>query len=161
MKLSVASIVMGVSKSALLAFAAILGSSLFISPGNAQATDAIIHHRILEKRDAYTCYGDGANITHCQAAMNQLVLLGDQRLDVYSGVCLNWAHETCNIRFCAQPWVLDTVNRTASWIYNWANNTLMNCVESGQYSLMGDSLNLNGNGGTYRLHIEHTTATHT
>lgn len=34
---------------------------------------------------------------------------------------------------------------------------LMNCVREGQFAVMGDSNNLNGNGGTYRLHLEAKT----
>lgn len=99
-------------------------------------------------------------MTDCQAALDQLQAFKDQNFEVYSGVCLNWSQDTCNVRFCAQPFVTKTVNRTASWIYNWANNSLMGCVREGQYSVMGDSTNLNGNGGTYRLHLEHATPRH-
>ncbi|KAI0445450.1 hypothetical protein F4803DRAFT_154213 [Xylaria telfairii] len=116
--------------------------------------------RALGKRDAYTCYGKDANMTDCQAALDQLQAFKDQNFEVYSGICLNWSQDTCNVRFCAQPFVAKTVNRTASWIYSWANNSLMGCVREGQYSVMGDSTNLNGNGGTYRLHLEHATPRH-
>ncbi|KAI1823152.1 hypothetical protein F4861DRAFT_343967 [Xylaria intraflava] len=161
MKFTNVSICVGFSKSVLLAFAAILGNSHPISAGIASAGDATILPRALEKRDAYTCYGDGASVSDCQGAIKQLLPLGDQKLELYSGVCLNWSHDTCNIRFCAQPYVLDTINRTASWIHGWTNSSLMDCVRGGQYSVMGDSINLNGNGGTYRLHLERNTVKHT
>ncbi|KAI0969789.1 hypothetical protein F4678DRAFT_463117 [Xylaria arbuscula] len=130
------------------------------SPGTSQAGGGMILPRGLDKRDAYTCYGGDANVSDCQAALDQLKPLEDQNFEVYSGICLNWSQDTCNVRFCAQPYVSRTVNRTASWIYRWANNSLMGCTRDGKYALMGDSSNLNGQGGTYRLHIEHATPRH-
>ncbi|KAI2643492.1 hypothetical protein GGS21DRAFT_496661 [Xylaria nigripes] len=160
MKLTQMLIVMGLATSTVLAFPAIFGNQDAVSLSIAQNDDAMTHH-VLEKRDAFTCYGDSANVTDCQAALEQLKPLGDRMLNVTSELCLDWTQNTCNIRFCAQPTVLDGVNRTASWIYNWTNSSLMNCVRGGQYALMGDSMNLNGSGGTYRLHVEHFTPTHT
>ncbi|KAI0120210.1 hypothetical protein GGR51DRAFT_15538 [Nemania sp. FL0031] len=142
------------------ALVALGGSHLVVSSNANQASSAAVLPHMLDKRDAYTCYGRDANITDCQAALDQLQPFGDQDFEVYSGICLNWSWATCNVRFCAQPYVTKTVNRTASWIYEWANNAIMSCVQDGQYSLMGDSLNLNGNGGTYRLHIEKATPSH-
>ncbi|KAI1352490.1 hypothetical protein F5Y01DRAFT_89660 [Xylaria sp. FL0043] len=147
---------MGLVKVAVLGLAKIHGDPSTIS----QASEplALSHH--FEKRDAYTCYGSDANATDCQAAINQLQLFEDQDFEVHSGICLNWSQDTCNIRFCAQPYVTKTVNRTASWIYRWANNSLMGCTQGGQYAVMGDSANLNGNTGTYRLHLEHAGPRH-
>ncbi|KAI0197366.1 hypothetical protein EV127DRAFT_8993 [Xylaria flabelliformis] len=147
------------TKVAILVSAAISGNPRLVSRGIITGTTARLP-RFLEKRDAYTCYGSDANVTDCQAALDQLQALKDQNFEVYSGICLNWAQDTCNVRFCAQPYVAKTVNRTASWIYNWANNSLMDCVRGGQYSVMGDSTNLNGDGGTYRLHLENATPRH-
>ncbi|KAI3323297.1 hypothetical protein HD806DRAFT_107528 [Xylariaceae sp. AK1471] len=127
------------------------------SPDASQDVNAVILPRVLEKRDAFTCYGSNASTTDCQAVLDKIQSLGDQTFALYSGLCLNWDQDTCNVRFCAQPWVTKTVNRTASWIYNWANGSLMDCVRGGQYAVMGDSSNLNGNGGTYRLHLESKT----
>ncbi|KAI0407369.1 hypothetical protein F4802DRAFT_19390 [Xylaria palmicola] len=151
MKLTDAFCGMGIAKLAVLASIAIPGSAHLSSPVSAPN---------LQKRDAYTCYGHDANTTHCQGALDQLRDYKDENFEVYSGICLNWSHDSCNVRFCAQPYVLNTVNRTASWIYHWANDSLMGCVRDGQYALMGDSSNLNGNGGTYRLHIEHVAPRH-
>ncbi|KAI1195077.1 hypothetical protein F5X97DRAFT_326871 [Nemania serpens] len=145
---------------AVLISLAVLGHSRLISSDASQATGATILPPDIEKRDAYTCYGSDAKATDCQAALGQLQPFGDQNFEVYSGICLNWSQETCNVRFCAQPYVARAVNRTASWIYDWANNSLMDCVRGGQYSVMGDSVNLNGNGGTYRLHLEPATRRH-
>ncbi|KAI0398292.1 hypothetical protein F5Y17DRAFT_454290 [Xylariaceae sp. FL0594] len=114
----------------------------------------MLQPRTLGKRDAYSCYGSDANTSHCQGAIDQIRKLGDQELQLYSGLCLNWPEETCNVRFCSQPWIAKTVERTASWLFEWANSTLMDCAREGQYALMGDSANLLGNGGTYRFHIE-------
>ncbi|KAI1192053.1 hypothetical protein F5B17DRAFT_448408 [Nemania serpens] len=150
----------GTIKIAILVALAALGHSRLSSSDAHQATGAMTLPGVLEKRDAYTCYGRDAKVTECQAALNQLQPFEDKNLEVYSGTCLNWSQDTCNVRFCAQPYVATTVNRTASWIYNWANNSLMNCVHGGQYSVMGDSVNLNGNGGTYRLYLEHATPSH-
>ncbi|KAI0874167.1 hypothetical protein GGS24DRAFT_501059 [Hypoxylon argillaceum] len=149
-----------ISKIVVLGSLAVAGSSRLISSHVGQFGSATILPHVLEKRDAYTCYGEDASVIDCQAALDQLQPLGDQDFEVYSGICLNWPQDTCNIRFCAQPYVSKTVNRTASWIYEWANNALMGCVDGGQYSVMGDSTNLNGNGGTYRLHIEQATPRH-
>ncbi|KAI0201093.1 hypothetical protein F4808DRAFT_460295 [Astrocystis sublimbata] len=143
-----------VAKIAVCAAAIIPGNSPLLSRDVITDTTAGLPHD-LAKRDAYTCYGGNANVTDCEGALEQLQAYEDQTFQVYSGVCLNWSKDTCNVRFCAQPYVARTVNRTASWIYNWASNSLMECVRGGQYSLMGDSTNLNGNGGTYRLHLEH------
>ncbi|KAI1124503.1 hypothetical protein F5Y10DRAFT_249208 [Nemania abortiva] len=151
---------MMISKIAVIVSLAAIGSPRLVSSGADQANNAAVFPHVLGKRDAYTCYGKDANIMDCQAALDQLQTFGDQDFEVYSGICLNWSRDTCNVRFCAQPYVTKTVNRTASWIYEWANNSLMGCVRAGQYSLMGDSLNLNGNGGTYRLHIENATPSH-
>ncbi|KAI8622983.1 hypothetical protein F5Y19DRAFT_460346 [Xylariaceae sp. FL1651] len=112
---------------------------------------------VLNKRDAFTCYGGNASVPDCQAALDQVQHYGDQVFKLYSGLCLNWSQDTCNVRFCAQPYIKRAVTRTASWIYNWANSSLMGCVRGDQYAVMGDSLNLNGNEGTYRLHLEQKT----
>ncbi|KAI1363562.1 hypothetical protein F5Y08DRAFT_237503 [Xylaria arbuscula] len=144
-------------KAAILASSAhlaILGNICLALPKDVQVSIGIPQPHILEKRDAYTCHGGDANITDCRAALAQVQSFENQDFEVYSGVCLNWPYETCNVRFCAQPYVTKTVNRTAAWIYHWANNTLLGCLEGGQYAVMGDSANLNGNGGTYRLYIE-------
>ncbi|KAI1165260.1 hypothetical protein F5B18DRAFT_612383 [Nemania serpens] len=156
MKLTGSFIKMGIVKTVVLVSLAALGHSRLSSDASQAAIATVLPH-VLEKRDAFTCYGGDAKASDCQAALDQLQPFGDQNFEVYSGICLNWSHNTCNVRFCAQPYVARTVNRTASWIYQWANNNLMNCVHGGQYSVMGDSLNLNGNGGTYRLHLEHAT----
>ncbi|KAI1259337.1 hypothetical protein F5Y18DRAFT_410073 [Xylariaceae sp. FL1019] len=118
---------------------------------------------VLGKRDAYTCFGRNATATavDCQAVLGQLQQLGDKEFSLYSGVCLNWARGTCNFRFCAEPWVVSRVNRTASWMAGYANDYLMNCISDGQYAVMGDNLNLNSNGGTYRLWIEEAVPEHT
>ncbi|KAI0525708.1 hypothetical protein F5B22DRAFT_642714 [Xylaria bambusicola] len=142
------------------AIIAVLGNLYLVSSQVTQTSTAVLQRRILERRDAYTCYGRDANATDCQAALDQLQSFEDQEFQVYSGICLNWSQDTCNIRFCAQPYVTKTVNRTASWLQHWANNTLMGCVSGGQYAVMGDSTNLNGNGGTYRLHLEHAGPRH-
>ncbi|TGJ81941.1 hypothetical protein E0Z10_g6836 [Xylaria hypoxylon] len=160
MKLINLSIEMGIVGIALLTTAAAFGNPRLVSPGVSQASSVMVLPRVLEKRDAYTCYGSDANVTACQAALDQLRPFEDQNFEVYSGICLNWSQDTCNIRFCAQPYVAKTVNRTASWIYRWANSTLMGCIQGGQYAVMGDSANLNGNGGTYRLHLENATPRH-
>ncbi|KAI1422988.1 hypothetical protein F5Y12DRAFT_564892 [Xylaria sp. FL1777] len=151
----------GAIKVAVLASTAIHETPRVVFPPSISpdGSDMIIP-RALGKRDAYTCYGRDAHITDCQAALDQLQQLEDQNFEVYSGICLNWPQDTCNVRFCAQPYVTKTVNRTASWIYRWANNTLMGCLQGGQYAVMGDSANLNGNGGTYRLHLEHAMPRH-
>ncbi|KAI0454537.1 hypothetical protein F5B21DRAFT_233919 [Xylaria acuta] len=148
-----------ITKAAVLVSAAISGNPRLVSRDTIASAVTRLP-RVLDKRDAYTCYGSDANMTDCQAALDQLQMFKDQNFEVYSGICLNWSQDTCNVRFCAQPYVAKTVNRTASWIYNWANNSLMGCVREGQYSVMGDSTNLNGNGGTYRLHLEHATPRH-
>ncbi|KAI1175423.1 hypothetical protein F4777DRAFT_324059 [Nemania sp. FL0916] len=149
---------MGIARSAVLAFAvSALGSSHLASTSTDRLNDPTMLSRTLEKRDAYTCYGKGAKAVDCQAALEQLQSFENESFEVYSGICLNWSQDTCNVRFCAQPFVTNTVNRTASWIYDWGNKSLMDCVHEGQYSVMGDSENLNGNGGTYRLHLERAT----
>ncbi|KAJ8129522.1 hypothetical protein O1611_g4108 [Lasiodiplodia mahajangana] len=160
MKLTSSFFAMAISKIASIVSLAAFASSRLVSSAVSQASSAIALPQVLGKRDAYTCYGKDANMTDCQAALDQLQLFGDQDFEVYSGICLNWSQDTCNVRFCAQPYVTKTVNRTASWIYEWASNALVACVRDGQYSLMGDSLNLNGNGGTYRLYIENSTPGH-
>ncbi|KAJ2986491.1 hypothetical protein NUW58_g5003 [Xylaria curta] len=152
--------VANIAKIIALASLAVLGDARRASVDAGGADTAAVLPRVLGKRDAYTCYGHNASVTDCQAALDQLQTFTDQNFEVYSGVCLNWSQDTCNVRFCAQPYVARTVNRTASWIYNWANNSLMGCVRGGQYSVMGDSANLNGNGGTYRLHLEHANPRH-
>ncbi|GAW25601.1 hypothetical protein SAMD00023353_0902730 [Rosellinia necatrix] len=151
---------MNIIKITILTATAVFGTLGLASPNSGQASGAMLIPRVLEKRDAYTCYGEDANVTDCQAALDQLHQLGDQNFEVYPGTCLNWSQDTCNVRFCAQPYVSKAVNRTASWIYHWANNTLMGCVHGGQYSVMGDSADLNGDGGTYRVHLEHMTPRH-
>ncbi|KAI0533265.1 hypothetical protein GGR58DRAFT_125590 [Xylaria digitata] len=151
---------MGIVGVLLLTSTTVLGNPRLASLGVSQAGNAMALSRILEKRDAYTCYGSNAIVTDCQAALDQLRPFEDQNFELYSGICLNWSQGTCNVRFCAQPYVAKTVNRTASWIYQWAGGALMNCIQGGQYAVMGDSVNLNGNGGTYRLHLEHATLRH-
>ncbi|KAF2970347.1 hypothetical protein GQX73_g3238 [Xylaria multiplex] len=160
MKFIIPCVEMGIVGILLLTSTAVLGNPRLASPDISQAGDAMVFSRILEKRDAYTCYGSNAIATDCQAALDQLRPLEDQNFEVYSGICLNWSQDTCNVRFCAQPYVAKTVNRTASWIYRWAGSALMGCIQGGQYAVMGDSLNLNGNGGTYRLHVEQATPRH-
>lgn len=150
----------GISYTAVLASAVVLGSPELTLLGANQISSTTAPSHTLQKRDAYTCYGSDASVTDCRAALSQLEQLGDQNFKVYSGVCLNWSQDSCNVRFCAQPFVSHTVNRTASWIYHWANNTLMDCVHGGQYAVMGDSSDLNGNMGTYRVHVEFNTLRH-
>ncbi|KAI0422253.1 hypothetical protein F5X98DRAFT_327456 [Xylaria grammica] len=159
MKLINHRIATGIVGIAVLTTAAAVGNQHLVSHSVSETSNAMAP-RVLEKRDAYTCYGSDANITDCQAALDQLRPFEDQNFEVYSGICLNWSQDTCNVRFCAQPYVTKTVNRTASWIYQWASSKLMDCLEGGQYAVMGDSINLNGNGGTYRLHLEHATPMH-
>ncbi|KAI1328767.1 hypothetical protein F5Y16DRAFT_419373 [Xylariaceae sp. FL0255] len=113
--------------------------------------------RALEKRDAYTCYSGNVSAdtaADCQGAVDQLQQYGDQEFSIISGLCLEWSQKTCKMRFCAQPWVLSPVNQTASWLYGWGNGTLMACLEQGKFALMGDSLDLNGKEGTYRVWLE-------
>ncbi|KAI0424094.1 hypothetical protein F5Y09DRAFT_348073 [Xylaria sp. FL1042] len=148
MKLIQFSLGMGVVKVAVLSSATIHGNLHLVSPTISQASSAIDPPL------------SDANATDCQAALDQLWPFEDQNFEVYSSICLNWSQDTCNIRFCAQPYITKSVNRTASWIYRWANDSLMECTQGGQYAVMGDSANLNGNGGTYRLHIEHAEPRH-
>ncbi|KAI1336208.1 hypothetical protein F5Y15DRAFT_215587 [Xylariaceae sp. FL0016] len=111
----------------------------------------------LSKRDAYTCYSGNINATvgDCQAAINKVESHGlNQTFSLYGDTCLNWAAGACAVRFCAQPYVIRTVNRTAQWLVNYLNSPLLDCVKGGQFGIMSDHPNINSNAGTYRLHLE-------
>ncbi|KAI1810943.1 hypothetical protein GGS20DRAFT_589047 [Poronia punctata] len=158
MKITSVFLGLGMANSAIYVSANFLANPRDIPIEDDRVGRAVHHSHTLKKRDAYSCYGNSANASHCQGAVEQIKQFGDQELELYSGVCLNWSKDTCNVRFCSQPFVYHTVNRTASWLYNWANGTLMTCVQNDQYAVMGDSNDLNGKGGTYRVYIEPLSA---
>ncbi|KAI0471122.1 hypothetical protein GGR56DRAFT_132408 [Xylariaceae sp. FL0804] len=141
----------------LVAFAASLhGTVAAGTSGPLEQAAAAQPRHILGKRDAYTCYGNiSATVSDCQAAISQVGQDGpDVNFMLREDVCLNWDAGTCAVRFCAQPYVLEPINRTAAWLMNYLTDPLLNCVRGGQFALMGDRADINSDLGTYRLHLE-------
>jgi hypothetical protein len=91
-----------------------------------------------------------------------------QPLRVPTGLCLVWAHVTCQSRLCAENGVLTPhgghggsggglLNRTAGDVADELEATLLaRCVRAaGQDGVVGDCANINAGCGTYRLTLEH------
>ncbi|KAI1076321.1 hypothetical protein F5B20DRAFT_333104 [Whalleya microplaca] len=110
---------------------------------------------VLTKRDAFTCYGSSnTSVSDCQSVIGKIQADQQQNFTLYSNVCAVWNEGTCKIRFCAQPYVMKPVNRTADWLATYIASPLLDsCISVGKMGVMSDHPNINSFAGNYRLWV--------
>ncbi|KAH9999159.1 hypothetical protein F4779DRAFT_605606 [Xylariaceae sp. FL0662B] len=110
---------------------------------------------VLGKRDAFTCYGSSnTSISDCQKVISNIQADQQQNFTLYANVCAVWNEGTCKIRFCAQPYVMKPVNRTADWLATYITSPLLDsCISVGKMGVMSDHPNINSFAGSYRLWV--------
>ncbi|KAI1377465.1 hypothetical protein F4677DRAFT_416551 [Hypoxylon crocopeplum] len=110
---------------------------------------------VLEKRDAYSCYGStNTSLSDCHRVIDSIQADAQQNYSLYSNVCAVWSEGTCRVRLCAQPYVIRPVNRTAAWLATYIASPLLDgCIGQGKMGVLGDHPNINSHAGTYRLWV--------
>ncbi|KAI2641911.1 hypothetical protein GGS26DRAFT_28668 [Hypomontagnella submonticulosa] len=110
---------------------------------------------ILEKRDAYSCYGStNTSVSDCEKVLDTIRNDTQQDIRLYSNVCAVWNEGACNIRFCAQPFVSKPVVRSAEWLVTYITSPLLDgCISKGSMGVISDNPNINSHTGTYRLWV--------
>ncbi|KAL7625630.1 hypothetical protein AAE478_004850 [Parahypoxylon ruwenzoriense] len=110
---------------------------------------------ILEKRDAFTCYGStNTSVSDCQKVISSIQAGAEQNFTLFSNICAVWTEGTCNVRLCAQPYVTRPVNRTAAWLATYINSPMLDgCISGGKKGVISDHPNINSHAGTYRLWV--------
>ncbi|KAI0379854.1 hypothetical protein F5Y04DRAFT_282329 [Hypomontagnella monticulosa] len=109
----------------------------------------------LGKRDAYSCYGStNTSVSDCEKILDTIRNDTQQDIRLYSNVCAVWNEGTCNVRFCAQPFVSKPVIRSAEWLVTYISSPILDgCISKGNLGVISDNPNINSHTGTYRLWV--------
>ncbi|KAI1404522.1 hypothetical protein F4819DRAFT_108566 [Hypoxylon fuscum] len=136
-----------------LAFGNCLGKATAASESS--GLPDLAYASILEKRDAFTCYGStNTSVSDCQTIIDTIRTDAQQQYTLYSNICAVWDQGTCRVRLCAQPYVTRPVNRTATWLTTYvASPMLDDCISQGKMGVISDHPNINSHAGTYRLWV--------
>ncbi|KAI1414205.1 hypothetical protein F5Y13DRAFT_188300 [Hypoxylon sp. FL1857] len=124
-------------------------------PAIPSSPESSISDPVLEKRDAYTCYGStNTSVSDCQKIIHSILTDAQQNFNLYSNVCAVWSEGTCKVRLCAQPYVVRPVSRSAAWLATYIASPLLDgCISKGNMGVLGDHPNINSHAGTYRLWV--------
>ncbi|KAI1139055.1 hypothetical protein F5Y05DRAFT_383544 [Hypoxylon sp. FL0543] len=116
---------------------------------------SVIPSPVIEKRDAYTCYGStNTSVSDCQKIIDSILADAQQGFDIYSNVCAVWNQGTCKVRLCAQPYAVRPVSKTAAWLATYIASPLLDgCISKGNMGVLGDNPNIDSHAGTYRLWV--------
>ncbi|KAI1451991.1 hypothetical protein F4805DRAFT_449127 [Annulohypoxylon moriforme] len=117
--------------------------------------EPVIVANALQKRDAYTCYGaTNTSVTDCQKVIDTILADKQKDFTLWPNICAVWNQGTCEVRFCAQPYVTRPVNRSGTWLATYITSPILDgCISKGNMGVYGDNENLNGHAGTYRVWV--------